>query len=79
MEDDTIGSAKINGIVGCVDILEIAWPQHINQQERLSGAVHRTVIRVIDENQLELLDDTVHETRKPVVRNDNGEKWIRKG
>ena len=78
MEDDTIGSAKINGIVGCGDILEITWPQLINHQERSSCAVHCTAIRVIDDNQLDVLDDTIQEVGKPVVRNSSREKWVRK-
>ena len=78
MEEGTIGSAKINGIGDCRDILEITWPKLVCHQERSSGAVHRTVIRVIDENHIEILDDTVHEAEKPVVRDNSGEKWIRK-
>lgn len=75
--DDTIGSAKIRDIVGSGDILEITWPEVINQQGRASGAVHRTLIKVVDENHLELVDDTVHEAGKPVVHKTRGGKWVR--
>ena len=76
--DDTIGSAKIKGIVGSGDILEITWPAVINQQGHASGAVHRTLLKVVDEDHLELLDDTVHEANKPVVHKSRGGKWVRK-
>ncbi len=75
--DDTIGSAKIRGIVGSGDILEITWPEVINQQGRASGAVHRTLIKVMDEDHLELVDDSVHEAGKPVVHKSRGGKWVR--
>lgn len=77
--DDTIGSAKIRGIVGSGDILEITWPAVINQQGRASGAVHRTLLKVLDENHLELVDDTVHEAGKPVVHKARRSKWVRNG
>ena len=79
MEDDTIGSAKIKGIVGCGDILEITWPEVINQQGRASGAVHRTLIKVLDDRQLELVDDTVLEAGKPVMHKAEPGIWMRKG
>ena len=78
MADDTIGSAKIKGIVGCGDILEVTWPQVISHQGRTSGAVHRTLIKVLDDKQLELVDDTVLETGKPVVHKAEPGTWVRK-
>ena len=77
--DDTIGSAKIRGIVGSGDILEITWPAVITQQEWTSGAVHRTFIKVMDEDHLELVDDTVYEAVKPVMHKSRGGKWVRTG
>lgn len=77
--DDTIGSAKIRGIVGSGDILEITWPSVINQQGWASGAVHRTLLKVMDEDHLELVDDTVHEAGKLVAHKNRGGKWVRSG
>ena len=77
--DDTIGSAKIRGIVGSGDILEITWPAVINQHGRTSGAVHRTLLKVVDEDHLEVMDDTVHEADKPVAHKIRSGKWVRKG
>lgn len=78
MADDTIGSAKIKGIIGSGDILEITWPAVITQQEWTSGAVHRTLIKVMDEDHLELVDDSVHKAGKPVAHKTRGGKWVRK-
>ena len=78
MADDTIGSAKTKGIIGCGDILEVIWSQVISHQNRTSGAVHRTLIKVLDDKQLELVDDTVLEAGKPVMHMNGLGKWVRK-
>ena len=77
MNDDTIGSAKIKGTVKSGDILKATWPRVISHQGRTSGVVHRTLIKVLDDKQLELVDDTVLETGKPVVHKTRGGKWVR--
>lgn len=79
MADDTIGSAKIKGTVKSGDILEVTWPHVINHQGRISGAVHRTIIKVVDENHLEVFEDTVYEAGKSVAHKTRGGKWVRNG
>lgn len=79
MTDDTIGSAKIKGIVKSGDILEVTWPHVINHQGRISGAVHRTIIKVVNENHLEVFEDTVYEAGNHVGHMTRGAKWVRRG
>ena len=77
MNDDTIGSAKIKGTVKSGDILEATWPRVISHKGRTSGVVHRTVIRVVNENHLELVDDTAHEAGNHVGHIRGLVKWTR--
>lgn len=79
MADDTIGSAKVKGTVKSGDILEATWPRVISHKGRTSGVVHRTVIKVVDENHLELVDDTAHEAGNHVGHMTRGAKWVRMG
>ena len=51
----------------------------------LSGAwsigsqIDRTLLKVVDEDHLELVDDTVYEASKSVAHKSRGGKWVRNG